>query len=186
MRLGKIGFRHLSHNKQNGQLTCSSVQTEQFQWCTRLFFMDLSVQIDLTLVVKFISLLIFCVWSFINLMRFHIVKIWTPHKNCTAFATAFRNTYPALLRRNTCHIRSCSASAASIRPKKNVAELDGLHTCFQTFNMTSSIFQIKTILSLQSSAQSPSLAIFLLMLQGISFVMIYTQSRFHERRPWRR
>lgn len=127
MRLGKIGFRHLSHNKQNGQLTCSSVQTEQFQWCTPLFFMDLSVQIDLTLVVQFISLLIFCVWSFINLMLFHIVKIWTPRKNYTAFATAFCNTYPALLRQNTCHIRSCSASAAGIRPQ-SVADLDWLQT----------------------------------------------------------
>lgn len=35
-------------NKQNGQLTCSSVQPERRQRCTRLFFMDLSVQIDLT------------------------------------------------------------------------------------------------------------------------------------------
>lgn len=115
MHLGKIAFRHLSHNKQNGQLTCSAVQAEHFQWCTPLFFMDLSVQIDLTLVVQFISLLIFCVWSFINLMRFYVVKIWTSHGNYAGFATAFRNTSPALLQHNTCQSRP--AVAASIRPQ---------------------------------------------------------------------
>lgn len=123
MRLGEIGFRHFSHNKQNGQLTCSSVQAEHFQWCTPLFFMDLSVQIDLTLVVQFISLLIFCVWSFINLMRFYVVKIWTSHGNYTGLTTAYCNTSPALLQHNTCHIRA--AGTARVRPRI-VAELDWL------------------------------------------------------------
>lgn len=41
------------------------------------FFMDLSVQIDLALVVQFISPLIFCVRGPINLTRFGAVKIWT-------------------------------------------------------------------------------------------------------------
>lgn len=78
---GKLVSGVVLTNKQNGQLTCSSVQPEQFQRCTRLFFMDLSVQIDLTLVVPFISLLIFCVQSFINLMHFSAVEIWTFHRN---------------------------------------------------------------------------------------------------------
>lgn len=98
MHLGKIGFRHLAHNKQNGQLTCSSVQAEQFQWCTPLFFMDLSVQIDLTLVAQFISLLIFYVWSFINLMLFYVVKIWTSRGNDTCFAIS--QYFPS-----TCRVR---------------------------------------------------------------------------------
>lgn len=102
MHLGKIGFRHLSHDKQNGQLTCSSVQAERFQWCTPPFFMDLSVQIDLTLVVQFISLLIFCVWSFINLMCVCVVKIGMSHENYTGFTTTF---LPVTWRTGTCHIQ---------------------------------------------------------------------------------
>lgn len=82
-----LGGNWFLTNKQNGQLTCSSVQPERCQRCTRLFFMDLSVQIDLTLVVPFISLLIFCVQSFINLMHFHAVKIWTFHRNYTGLTS---------------------------------------------------------------------------------------------------
>lgn len=84
---GKLVSGIFLTNKQNGQLTCSSVQPERCQRCTRLFFMDLSVQIDLTLVVPFISLLIFCVQSFINLMHFHAVKIWTFHRNYTGLTS---------------------------------------------------------------------------------------------------
>lgn len=84
---GKLVSGIFLTNKQNGQLTCSSVQPERCQRCTRLFFKDLSVQIDLTLVVPFISLLIFCVQSFINLMHFHAVKIWTFHRNYTGLTS---------------------------------------------------------------------------------------------------
>lgn len=78
---GKLVSGILLTNKQNGQLTCSSVQPERCQGCTRLFFMDLSVQIDLALALPFISLLIFCVQSFINLMHLRAAKIWTFHRN---------------------------------------------------------------------------------------------------------
>lgn len=88
---GKLVSGILLTNKQNGQLTCSSVQPERCQGCTRLFFMDLSVQIDLALALPFISLLIFCVQSFINLIHFHAEKIWTFHRNYTGLTSVCSN-----------------------------------------------------------------------------------------------
>lgn len=111
-------------------------------------------------------------------MRFYVVKIWTSHRNYTGFTIAYRNTFLALLQHNTCH---CRAAQPLLRDPVLTAA-----SCFQASNMTCGSTHIKTILNLQSPAPRPSPAIFLLMLQGISFVMIHTQSRFQERRPWRR
>lgn len=66
--------------------------------------MDLSVQIDPTLVAQFISLLIFCVWSSINLMHFRRSKnldvprkLHRLHRRLTQYFLPYCNTTPAVL-----------------------------------------------------------------------------------------
>lgn len=139
--------------------------------------MDLSVQIDLTLVVQFISLLIFCVWGSINLTRFDAVKIWTFRRNYSGSAIASRDAFPTAVQR-------CQDGNPALQI---VAEQDWLqplvfkHPTWQATRLT-----LEALSGCNPPPRVLPPAVFLLMLLDISFVMIHTQSRFQERRPWRR